>query len=121
MKIKGSDLRKIIKEELRRVMLTEGSRKTFLAAVKPLTGDPDFPGVASIEKRAGKSYQGRLGFGSDVGPRAGAPNEFITDEGASYAVTPRTGLIELTKAGKKVPATMTFNSESEAEISYEQD
>lgn len=91
MRIRGSDLRKIIKEELRRSMLNEGNTKTFKTAI-----------VRTGDITPGSSFSGDLLFNKE-----GLPEKFVTKSGSSMMF----GLgnyMDQDNAGKTVAATIYF-------------
>ena len=104
MKIKGSELRKIIKEELHRAMMPEAAGKTFKASV--LVTDID------ITDRTGKSYDGDLTF-MDAQPRT-----FAADSGETFSIKAQTRFSDSANLDTTVPAKMTFVSKNEAEVTY---
>ncbi len=105
MRIRGSELRKIIKEELQRSMMKEVAGKTFKASVL-VTG-------SDILDLTGKSYKGDLKF-DDVG----VPSSFVTEQGTEYFIKPDTKFVDSVNADKALPGKLVFISKDEAEVSY---
>jgi hypothetical protein len=104
MRIRGSELRKIIKEELKRSMMKEVVGKIFKASV--LVTDDD------ILDRTGKTYEGDLKFVSST------PQSFVADDGTTFDLRAQTKFADVDSADKTVPAKLTFISKNEAEVSY---